>query len=429
MAKDDVKIKIGAQDKASAPMDKIGKNATKMGTNFKKVGIAMTAVGAGLVLALGKMVNSYSKAGDEVAKMAKRTGFGTEALSELRHAAELSGSSLASIEKATKKMSMAVVEARDGVATYTDIFDKLGVNIAALEAQKPEEQFWTLANAMASLEDHTEKVAVAQELFGRAGADLIPLLDSGTEAIAEMRQEAHDLNVVFSEEAAQAAEEFEDSKTRLKTAFAGIGAAISKEVMPQMEELIKGLTERLKVAMEWFSDHPEAAQALIKFGVAAATIMAVGGPIMMLVHGIKTMIVSLIALHAVMGPAGWIKLAAGIGIAAGAIAGFKMLMSEEPKRKFPTPPSLIGTLPPTPPPVPPYSGKFEIPSLQFGGTVPGPTGMPRLITAHGGEQVGRGGGNTIILNVHGSIMTERDLVEVFREELIRIGDRNTTTGL
>lgn len=423
---DEVKVKIKADDKASAKMGKIGKSTEKMSATFKKAGLAMTALGAGMILALGKMVNSYSKAGDEVAKMAKRTGFSTEALSELRHAAELSGSSLESIEKATKKMSRAIVEAQDGVLTYTEAFDKIGVKADELKGKKPEEQFWVIANALAELEDHTLKVAVAQDVFGRAGTDLLPMLADGTEAIQAMRDEAHELNIVFGPDAAKAAEEFEDSKTRLKTAFAGIGATIAKEVMPQIEDMIKGLTEKLKVAMEWFSEHPEATQALIKFGVAAAAIMAVGGPLMLLISGLRSLIVTMIGLHAVMGPAGWIKLAVGVGVAAAAIAAFAKLTGGKPAELVKEP-GLI--YPPEPAPLPPKpKGFFEkLPGFQLGGIVPGPRGAPRLIKAHGGEVVGRGG-STIIVNVHGSVMTERDLVDVIREELIRIKDRNTTIG-
>lgn len=423
---DDVKVKIGAEDKASAKIKGIGKSTEAMSKKFKMAGVAMVAMGTGLVLAMGKMINTYSKAGDEVAKMAKRTGWGTVALSELRHAANLSGASLDDVEKSTKRMARAVVEAQDGVLTYVDAFDKIGVNVKELEGMKPEEQFWTIAGALADLEDHTLKVAVAQDIFGRSGTNLIPLLDSGKEAIIEMRDEAHALNLVFSEEAAKAAEDFEDAKTRLTGALTGIGATIGKALMPHLENLITSLTEKLKPAIEWLSAHPE----WIKWSAVASGIMLVGGAIMLIVPKVIALISAMVVLHGLMGPAGWIKMAAGLAIAAAAIAGLGYMA-----KKAMTPLEEItwtGKGPPPPPPpgkryVTPGSG---VPSMQYGGIVPGPVGQPRLIVAHGGEPVGRAvGGPTVVVHVHGNVMAERDLAATIREELLKIKSRNVTTGL
>lgn len=427
---DDVKVRIKAEDKASANMKKISKSTTAMSANFKKAGMAMMAVGAGLVLAMGKMINSYGKAGDEVAKMAKRTGWGTEALSELRHAAELSGSSLSDIEKATKKMSVAVLDASDGLETYTRIFDQLGVDFEALKEQKPEEQFWTIAGALADLEDHTMKVALAQKIFGRAGTALIPMLQDGEEAIISMRQEAHDLNLVFSEESAAAAEAFEDSKTRLKGAFTGISNSIAMVLMPKITGLITALTEKLKPAIEWLSEHPE----WIKWAAVASGLMLIGGAVMLIVPKVVALIAAMITLHSLMGPAGWAKMAAGLVIAAATIAGLGIVA----QKAFKGPEKITwtgeGPAPP-PPPGKKYVTPEEAlagPSFQFGGMVPGPIGKPVRITAHGGERylgAGGGGGSMVVVHVHGSVMTERELTTVVREELLRVKSRNTTTGL
>ena len=113
----DAKLTISAEDKTQAAFNKVNKSSKNLTANFKKAGVAMTAVGVGLVLALGKMVDSYSKAGDEVAKMAKRTGFGTVALSELRHVAKITGTELGTIEKATKRMSKSIIDADRGLET------------------------------------------------------------------------------------------------------------------------------------------------------------------------------------------------------------------------------------------------------------------------------------------------------------------------
>jgi phage-related minor tail protein len=74
--------------------------------------------------------------------------------------------------------------------------------------------------------------------------------------------------------------------------------------------------------------------------------------------------------------------------------------------------------------------------LHSGGFVEGgPVGSERLILAQVGEYVtpigGRAPGDAVnvVVNVTGSVMTERDLVEAVREGLIRTGRRNGSTGL
>ena len=88
-------VRVGADTKemerglksAEARMKKFGERCTKIGRG-------MTVAGAAIVGALGMMIKNYVSAGDEVHKMALRTSFSTEALSELKYAAEISGATL-----------------------------------------------------------------------------------------------------------------------------------------------------------------------------------------------------------------------------------------------------------------------------------------------------------------------------------------------
>jgi len=427
----DAKLTISAEDKTQEAFNKVNKSSQNMAANFKKAGVAITAVGVGLVLALGKMVNSYSKAGDEVAKMAKRTGFATETLSELRHVAELSGTELGSIEKAIKKMSKTIIDADRGLETYARAFEELGLDIGQLRAMKPEEQFWTIASAIGDLEDQTLKAALAQEVFGRAGTELLPMLAEGSEAIAAQRQEAHDLGIVFDETAAKAAEDFEDAKTRLKTAFTGISASMAQTIMPALTDFIDKIKDAMQKVIEWTKEHPKLTEAIMKFGVALTALTLTGGPMLLLASYIPKIVagfmllktalmtsvipaivkatLAFIAMLATMGPWGWAALLGGIAAAGLAIAGLGAL-------------GLLGS----------ETKEFVLPSAQFGGIVPGPIGQPIPIMAHGGEPFGGVGGklgNTIInVNVEGSVVSEQQLIDTLRREFILGKDRNTTTG-
>jgi len=455
--KGEVQIEIKAKDNASAQMQKIGNSTNNMSATFKKAGLAITALGVGMAIALGKMVTSYAEAGDEVAKMAHRTGLGTEALSELRHVANITGTDLTSIEKAVRTMTGAIVDADEGMTTYIRAFERIGLSIEDLIGLSPEEQFWKIARAIGDLEDETLKVATAADIFGRAGTQLLPMMDETGDSIDALRQEAHDLNLVFSEESAAAAESFQDSKTRLVGAFQGMFFSLAEQLMPTLEGFINLIKDVITKITDWMEAHPALADAISKVGLALTALCLVGGPMLLFIAYIPQIIAGIVALKAAlmaqlipalvkatlafiamlatMGPWGWAALAGGVLAAGAAIAGLASLgllgggggAAEYGKGMVRYNDEWV-----TPEEAERRRAEREA-SLNFqrGGIVPGPIGKPVPVIAHGGEVFAgaRGGfGPTVNVYVSGSVVTETDLAERLREVFIGIKSRNVTTG-
>ena len=208
------------------------------------VGTAFTAAAAVAAVSFAvASVKAFASAGDEIQKMALRTGFATETLSEFKHAADLSGASLAAVETAVKRMQRTVLDAELGLSTAIDAFELLGVALEDVEGKTPEQQFEVLAMALADVEDATKRAAIAQMIFGRAGTQLLPMLAAGREGIAAMRAEAHELGLVFSQQAADDAAQFNDELTRLGSAFKGLQYAVGAELVPALIPLIQRMTE------------------------------------------------------------------------------------------------------------------------------------------------------------------------------------------
>jgi len=418
MAETKVQVTIGAKDEASGKLKKIGTNMEKMSKTFKKAGTVMLGVGVALGAGIFKLADSYTKAGDEVAKMAKRSGWAVESLSELRHVAQLSGTDLATFEKGSRKLSMAIVDVAEGGTEYAESLARIGVNAQDLMDLSIEDQFWAVAEALSETENDTIKTATAMELLGKAGTAILPVLSDGKEGLKAMRQEAHDLGVVFDEEAAAEAEKFQDSITKLKTSMAGIGAELAESFVPILGDAIDKLTAGMTAIKDWVNANPAFVQAL----KAAVVVLIGGGGLLIALSQISRAIIlvntALAIMHGLAGPAGWIKLGAGLAIAGGAIVGMSQLMGgggenfdAEGRPLPPKPKNLLG--------------------FASGGIVTGPTHA--LIGEAGPEAVvplGRGGGlgDTINIVVEGSIWATEDLVERLRQEFINIKSKNTTTG-
>jgi len=301
---------------------KMGGFASTVQKHHKAIGMAMVAMGAAVIAMGVKSVQAYTKMGDEVQKMALRTGFSTEALSELRHAAELSGASLASIETGVKKMARTISDANEGMLTYQRAFDRIGLSAEELINLKPEEQFERITMAIAELENETLQAATAQEIFGRSGTDLLPFLKQGPEGIAAMRQEAHDLSIVFDQEAANAAAKFTDDMLRMKKSMDGVKFTIAEAIMPVLNDLIIWVTDVIKKIREWADEHPELVERLTKLTLGIGAFLVVGGPLVIMLPqiaaGFHLLAGALTAVKAVaLGPVGLAiaaLVAAGYGV-------------------------------------------------------------------------------------------------------------------
>lgn len=335
----DVVWKITGESKS---LDKALKVSTKL---IKQASTVAIAGGLAIAGAMTVAVKSWANAGDEIQKMALRTGFATETLSELKFAAELSGTSLDSVEKASKKLAQTIFEAGEGTVTYTDALAGVGLQYEDLEGLSPEEQFLKVAFALADVEDQTKKTALAQEIFGRAGTALLPMLAQGSAGLEEMRKQARELGIVFSQEDADAAAEFNDSLQRLQDGLKGMMFQLGPVIAQMVTEWLPAIERAVKSGVAWLQNNREllatwipliAKFAAFSIAVGTATkllipfvgVLKLVGTSMKVITGLKTAgaiaglgKAAVLSSGSLAGMAG--ALAGPLGVAAAlAIAGF-----------------------------------------------------------------------------------------------------------
>ncbi|HEC64371.1 MAG TPA: phage tail tape measure protein [bacterium] len=202
------------------------------------VGAALT----GAATAMFAFVKVTADGLDKTAKLAKSLSITSSFLQELGFAADLSGVSQDQLGTAILKLSRSMKEAGDDVTTYTDIFDddlKVAVKDANGELKTVEELLPEIADAFKNTVPETKKTAIALELFGRAGAAMLPLLNEGSKGIEKMRKEARDLGIVFGKDALVQAESFKDEMLRFQSTLKAIGTTIGVAFLPDMRALIE----------------------------------------------------------------------------------------------------------------------------------------------------------------------------------------------
>lgn len=209
------------------------------GAGVTKIGAGILAMGAGLAAPFVAATAIFAKVGDQLDKASARTGLSVEALSELGFAAERSGSSMEDVEKVVRRLSVSIRGGVQGLKTYTDAFDDLGLDAKKLEDLSPEDQFIAVAEALSNIEHPGKRAALAVQLLGKGGAQLLPLMNGGAAGIEALREEARKLGLTIDTETATSAAELTDAMGDLKSQITAVAVAVGSAVGPQLTKVIR----------------------------------------------------------------------------------------------------------------------------------------------------------------------------------------------
>lgn len=204
--------------------------------NFSKLaaiglaGLATAAAASGV--AIGELTRRAINFADEIGKTAQKIGMTSESLSKLEYAAKLSDISLGQLQIGLGQLSK-------NMQSGDEAFAALGITIADSQGnlRSTEQVLLDIAERFAGMEDGAGKTALAMQIFGRSGADLIPFLNTGRDGIAQMTDEAARFGLEISTNTSRAAEGFNDNLTRLGGVLTGLGNKIAERSAPAMKEL------------------------------------------------------------------------------------------------------------------------------------------------------------------------------------------------
>jgi hypothetical protein len=238
-------------DQAARESAKLSKrmqaDAAAISSAFKKIG-ATLGIGISLTALTTGLVNAAEAAieyGDEINKASIKSGIAVESFSELAYAAKQNDIELDSLSTALKKMQVTLSEAASGSKSATQALSALGLTAAQLRALSPDEQFETLADRIRALKDPADRARAAVELFGKAGADLLPMFEEGAEGIRQLREEAQQLGATLTGEQAQALAEADDAIKRMEQAWAGVARTLTAQVAPALTTVFDKTTKIL----------------------------------------------------------------------------------------------------------------------------------------------------------------------------------------
>ncbi len=162
----------------------------------------------------------------------------------ISYAAKQGGVEAEALADALNFLNLSSAGAARGSKQDAQAFRDLGISILDASGQiKPADQLLgEIADKFAKLPNGARQAQIAAALFGRAGRDLIPMLEEGAAGIEKWGDVAERLGKVMSQEDAEAADKFNDSLNDLHASIFGLSNGIAGGLLPQLTALIQRLT-------------------------------------------------------------------------------------------------------------------------------------------------------------------------------------------
>ncbi|MCV6612446.1 MAG: hypothetical protein OIF55_16920 [Amphritea sp.] len=214
--------------------------------HYNTAKVAGAAMGVAVTGALTLMYNYQAQVIDQTAKFADRIGISTEALTQFRHGAELTGVGARSMDMALQRMTRRIQEAAGGSGEAAPALRQLGLDAATLGQMTPDQQLHALADAFTQVESQSERVRLAFKLFDSEGVAMVNMLSNGSQGLRAMADEADALGITLSRIDANKVEMANDAMFKVKQTSTAFQQHLTTELAPVVGGLADEFVELAK---------------------------------------------------------------------------------------------------------------------------------------------------------------------------------------
>ncbi len=192
-------------------------------------------------MAAGTMTLATAKQVETVDQLSQKTGLATQTIQGWSVIMAENSFQAESLTTGMRTLSKQIVDAHDPASKAASLFDGMGISITSLGST--ESTIRALADKFKQLPDGPEKARLAVELFGKAGLDLIPLLNRGAAAFDASRHAAERYGLVLSTDQVQALNAADDASDRLGQSMQGLTTTMAAAFAPTVAATIDRLTQ------------------------------------------------------------------------------------------------------------------------------------------------------------------------------------------
>jgi hypothetical protein len=245
---------------------------------FAEVYVAMFAVEQ-----VGEFIAKMGEAAEVVAHLAQTFGMSVEQIQQLQGVATATGIPIDSLTRGMAILDKGLVNAKGSTSAQAEAFKALGVSID--DGRSQMEKMFVIADKFALMADGPKKVALAMEVFGKSGKDLIPVLNLGSAGMEELTGKLDEYGAAsktangLSEEAVTRGLALAESVNETKLAHQGLANVLTDALAPVLKEVVDGVNSMVLAFVQSYESG----------GIVADVFTVISGTVSVLVEVLRAL--------------------------------------------------------------------------------------------------------------------------------------------
>ena len=234
--------------------ERTGFDLTKLFSGTALAATAATAVIAGTISVVHHAQKELEDYGKEFVTLSQQTGISMQNLQQWAYVTESAGLKTNEAAKSLEAFEQAQNKAAHGNKQAEAAFTALGISMQQVKALSPHDALLAVADAFAQSQDGAAKAAIAQELFGQSGEQLIPTLNRGADGIRNLENEASRLGGVLSDGTNKRLAELKEHTEQAHARWEAMSRGAKAQLVPAIEAVTGALSDNasMKPVLEDF---------------------------------------------------------------------------------------------------------------------------------------------------------------------------------
>jgi hypothetical protein len=228
---------------------------------FAEVYVAMFAVEQ-----IAEFINKMGEAAERVNHLSQQFGMSVAQVQQLGGIAAATGVPVDALTKGMGLLDRNMANAAMGSKNTKQALDAVGVSLN--DGRNQMQKLEAVADKFSKMEDGPKKAALAMQLFGRSGRELIPVLNLGSAGIEQLNQKMNEYGVI-NEGAVEKGMMLAESTNETKLGMQGLENVLMDALAPALTKLVDGVNEMIAAFVK---SYEEGGIVAILFGTISAAI-------------------------------------------------------------------------------------------------------------------------------------------------------------
>ena len=233
-----IKSAQSAMENGKATAEKLDATLGKLKTAF--AGVVTVAGIAKISSAVKGLADSTAAAADRIDKQSQALGMSRKAYQQWDYILGQSGASIDSLGVSMKTLNSSLLNPSDGTITA---LNALGVNLEQIQGLSQEDAFEMMVRQFQKMPEGATKSALAMQMFGKQGQALMPLLNSTSDTIDNLRSDMERMGFTMSDSMVDAGVKYGDTMDNLKRTLDGIKNILGYGLMESLTGIAEEMTK------------------------------------------------------------------------------------------------------------------------------------------------------------------------------------------